>query len=199
MALKNPEGGSADVLELEDKLARVRSQLTSKLDNQKNLALILTAVEENIDEQKNPRTPVAYFVSFLSLLEQSVVEDSVADAGVAAAAAYFLDLVLPFTPAPLLKQKFGPILTKLAPVLTSSDAEAALVRSSIGALESLLLAQDHQQWSSSGNVSPKRALVGMLELSFDLLHGCQCIGVGIPIAFETCFNRTRQNAYASQT
>lgn len=167
MALKNPEGGSADVLELEDKLARVRSQLTSKLDNQKNLALILTAVEENIDEQKNPRTPVAYFVSFLSLLEQSVVEDSVADAGVAAAAAYFLDLVLPFTPAPLLKQKFGPILTKLAPVLTSSDAEAALVRSSIGVLESLLLAQDHQQWSSSGNVSPKRALVGMLELSFD--------------------------------
>lgn len=168
MAMNNPDGGAAvDVLILEEKLNRIRTQLTSKLDNQKNLALILTAVEENIDEQKNNRTPVAYFVSFLALLEQSVVDDSVADSNVAGAAAYFLDLVLPYTPAPLLKQKFGPILTKLAPVLTSTAAEPALLRSSVGALESLLLAQDHLQWSSSGTVSPKRALVGMLELSFD--------------------------------
>lgn len=167
MAMNNPDGVAVDVLVMEEKLNRIRSQLTSKLDNQKNLALILSAVEENIDEQKNPRSPVAYFVSFLALLEQSVAEDSIADAGVAGAAAYFLDVVLPFTPPALLKQKFGPILTRLAPLLTSADAEPALIRSSVGALESLLMAQDHLQWNSSGTVSPKRALVGMLELSFD--------------------------------
>lgn len=168
MADNNPDGGqSVDVFEMEDKLAKIRSHITSKLDNQKNLALILSAVEENIEEQKNEKTPVAYFVSFLSLLEQSVVDDAVADSNVAAAAAYFLDTVLPYTPTPLLKQKFGQILTKLAPVLTSPQAEAALVRSSVGSLESLLLAQDHQQWASSGNVSPRRAMVGLLELSFD--------------------------------
>lgn len=168
MADNNPDGGvSVDAFAMEDKLAKIRSQVTSKLDNQRNLALILSAVEENIEEQKNEKSAVAYFVSFLALLEQSVSEGGINDAKVAAAAAYFLDLVLPFTPAPLLKQKFGQILTRLAPVLTSPEAEAALVRSSVGSLESLLLAQDNQQWASSGNVSPRRALIGMLELSFD--------------------------------
>lgn len=168
MADLNPDGGvSIDAFAMDDKLAKIRSQVNSKLENQKNLALILSAVEENIDEQKNERTAVAYFVSFLALLEQSVTDERIKDAKVAGAAAYFLDLVLPFTPAPLLKQKFGQILTRLAPVLTSADAEAALVRSSVGSLESLLLAQDNQQWASSGNVSPRRALIGMLELSFD--------------------------------
>ena len=66
-----------------------------------------------------------------------------------------------------MKAKFGEILTKLAPPLTNPESEAPLVRSTIGALESLLLAQDHQQWVSSGNISPKRALIGLLELSFD--------------------------------
>lgn len=164
----NPDGGvSLEVLAMEDKLAKIRTHVNSKLDNQKNLALILSAVEENIEEERNEKSPVAYFVSFLALLDQAVAEDGVKDVSVAAAAAYFLDMVLPFTPKALLKQRFGQILTKLAPVLTDAEAEALLVRSLIGALETLLLAQDHQQWLSSGNVSPKRAVVGMLELSFD--------------------------------
>ena len=38
----------AFLLELEDKLAKIRSQVNSKLENQKHIAIILTAVEENI-------------------------------------------------------------------------------------------------------------------------------------------------------
>ena len=38
----------AFLLELEDKLAKIRFQATSKLENQKHVAIILTAVEENI-------------------------------------------------------------------------------------------------------------------------------------------------------
>ena len=168
MADNNPDGGlSADVFLMEDKLSKIRTQINSKLDNQKNLAIILSAVEENIEEQKNEKTPVAYFVSFLSLLDQSVKGDSIVDSGLATTTAYFLDIIFPFTPKPLLKAKFGEILTKLAPPLTNPESDAPLVRSTIGALESLLLAQDHQQWVSSGNISPKRALIGLLELSFD--------------------------------
>lgn len=168
MSANNPDGGiSDDVFIMEDKLSKIRAQINSKLDNQKNLAIILSAVEENIDEQKNEKTPVAYFVSFLLLLDQSVKDDVIVDSNLATTTAYFLDIIFPFTPKPLLKSKFADILTKLAPPLTHPEAEAPLVRSTIGALESLLLAQDHQQWSSSGNVSPKRALVGLLELSFD--------------------------------
>ncbi|KAK6463847.1 NUC173 domain-containing protein [Scheffersomyces coipomensis] len=164
----NPDGGlSSDFFALDDRLAKIRAQITSKLENQKHLAVILSAVEENIEEQKNEKTPVAYFVSFLSLLNQSINDNGIVDAKLAATTAYFLDIVLPFTPKPLLKSKFGEILTKLAPSLTHADSEAALIRSSIGALESLLLAQDYQQWQSSGNISPKRAFVGLLELSFD--------------------------------
>lgn len=168
MADNNPDGGmsvEADILE--EKLVKIRTQVNSKLENQKNLALILSAVEENIEEQKNEKTPVTYFVSFLSLLELSVVNDSIVDANVTTAAAYFLDLVVPATPAALLKLKFAQILTKLAPVLTNEQSGAPLLRSAVGALEGLLLAQDHRLWLSSGNVSPKRALVGLLELAFD--------------------------------
>lgn len=172
MADNNPDGGeNIDVFIMEDKLSKIRSQINSKLDNQKNLAIILSAVEENIEEQKNEKTPVAYFVSFLSVLDQCVSEDKILDASLATSTAYFLDLIFPFTPKGLLKSKFSEILTKLAPSLSNPEADAPLVRSTIGALETLLLAQDHQQWvnglNSNAAVSPKRALVGLLELSFD--------------------------------
>lgn len=164
----NPDGGaSVEVVVFEEKLDRIRGQVNSKLENQKHLALILSAVEENLADENSEKSPVAYFVSFLSILEQAVTEDAVTDAAVAASAAYLLDIVLPSIPAPLLKQKFGQILTRLAPVLTNPEAEAPLVKSSIGSLETLLLTQDSKAWSSSSTVSPKRALVGLLELSFD--------------------------------
>lgn len=160
-------GSLMDLNDLELKLSRCRTQINSKLDNQKNLALILSAVEENIESLGNKKTPVAYFVSFIALLDQAISQDAVVEEKLASAAAYFLDLTLPFTAKSLLRQEFAAILTKLAPILTSADAEALLVRSSIGALEGLLIAQDSQQWLNTTNVSPKRALLGMIELSFD--------------------------------
>ncbi|RLV92488.1 Ribosomal RNA-processing protein 12 [Spathaspora sp. JA1] len=164
----NPDGGvSIDTLVLDDKLAKIRTQISSKLDNQKHLAIILSAVEENIEEQKNDKTPVSYFVSFLSLLDQCIQDDQIVDDNLATTTAYFLDLVFPFTPKALLKAKFNQILAKLAQPLTHPDAQAPLVRSTIGALESLLLAQDQPQWTSTSAISPKRAFLGLVELSFD--------------------------------
>ncbi|EGV63832.1 pre-rRNA processing protein [Yamadazyma tenuis] len=168
MATNNPDGGHSDELfEMENKLSKIRSQVNSKLDNQKHLAVILSAVEENLQDQKTEKTPVAYFVSFCSLLDQSISNDFIVDQGLATASSYFLDIVLPFTAKPLLVSKFGDILAKLAVPITSSDAEAPLVRSTIGALESLLLAQDYQRWTSNDSISPQRAMAGLLELTMD--------------------------------
>ncbi|CDK25930.1 unnamed protein product [Kuraishia capsulata CBS 1993] len=152
---------------IEDKLDRIRLQINSKLDNQKQLAIILSAVEENIEEQKTKKSEVAYFVSFLGLLQQSIQNDEIVDLSLATVSAYFLDLFFPYLPAQLLKSRFSDILTMLAPALTNEASEAPLIRSSVGALEALLLAQDHASWGSNVSVSPRRGLYGLLELSLD--------------------------------
>ncbi|CCH43890.1 Ribosomal RNA-processing protein [Wickerhamomyces ciferrii] len=166
------EDKDLDLIDFEFKLQKIRTQITSKLENQKHLALILSAVEENISDQNSngQKSPVAYFVSFLSLLEQSinVQTDEILDPALAASSAYFLDLTLPFIPKSLLKSKFPEILTKLAPAITNTEAEAPLIRSAIGALETLLIAQDLNSWNNSSlNINPKRGLGGLLEYSLD--------------------------------
>jgi ribosomal RNA-processing protein 12 len=86
----------------------------------------------------------------------------------AASTVYLLDLFTPATPAPLLRSKFPIILKHLVPALTRSDAEAPLIRSSIGVLESLLLAQDAAGWNiPQADISPRRAVMGLLQLGID--------------------------------
>lgn len=158
------------LLEFESKLQKIRQQINSKLENQKHIALVLSAVEENISSQSGSASPVAYFVSFLSLLDQSIDadNDTITDANLVATAAYLLDLTLPVIPKALLKTKFAEILVKLAPAITSSDAEAPLIKSAVGSLETLLLAQDINSWNNSAlNINPKRGFGGLLEYSLD--------------------------------
>ncbi|QPG73215.1 hypothetical protein FOA43_000522 [Brettanomyces nanus] len=157
------------IVELKGKLDKVRSQISSKLVNQQHLALILQTVEENLDQQHQEKTAVAYFVSFLSLLDQCCENDQIKDFALATGAVYFLNLVSPYTPKGLLRPHFGDILTKVAPALTDEHSQAPLIRSSIGFLESLLLAQDLDAWNNVNNykISPKRGLMGLLELSLD--------------------------------
>lgn len=156
-----------DEFVLEEKLDKIRGHASLGLANQKQLAVILSAIDETIDEQHGDKNAVGYFVSFLALLHQLVDELGIVDQQLAAATAYFLDLVFPFTPELLLRAKFGEILIKLAPALTNPEAEAPLVRLTIGALELLLLAQDHAAWLGLGLTLPKRALVGLVEMLFD--------------------------------
>lgn len=160
-----------ETAEFEQRLSKIRAQISSKLENQKHIALVLSAVEENISSQANNNTtPVAYFVSFLALLEQAInaQNDEIVDQSLAATAAYLLDIVLPFIPKALLKSKFADILIKLAPAITSSDAQAPLIRSAIGSLETLLIAQDVHSWTNSAvNINPKRGFGGLLEYSLD--------------------------------
>ncbi|KAI4275479.1 MAG: hypothetical protein LQ337_003192 [Flavoplaca oasis] len=150
----------------EEKLDKIRSP---KLQNQKETAIVLSAVEATLKEQHHSQTPTGYFVALLALLTQAhLPNNGVANDHLASSVVYLLDLVIGHVPAAILRTKFSQILTYIAPVLTSEDATAPLLRSSIGCLESLLVAQDGAAWTlSQAQISPRRAMAGLLSLASD--------------------------------
>ncbi|KAK7948984.1 uncharacterized protein PG986_009870 [Apiospora aurea] len=149
---------------LEEKLDKIRSP---NLQSQQQTVVILNAVEETLKEQDTPRTPTGYFAALLALLNQSIANGQI-NKELTPAVIYLLDLITPYAPQPLLRSKFTQILQLLAPVLLLADAEAALLKSSVGCLESLLLAQDAAAWKLATNeISPRRAVAGLLNLSLD--------------------------------
>ncbi|QLQ79242.1 hypothetical protein HG537_0B05890 [Torulaspora globosa] len=161
-------------LELEEKLAKIRQQINSKLENQKHVAIILSAVEENIessDDQNISSNVVKYLIALMSLLDQVIVQETgeIGNLQLATSTCYLLDLIFHYAPRTLLRSKFAEILTKIAPFITDAKAEAPLIRSAIGCLEALLIAQDAQAWNNTQDLSitPNRGLQGLLQLSLD--------------------------------
>ncbi|SMN19107.1 similar to Saccharomyces cerevisiae YPL012W RRP12 Protein required for export of the ribosomal subunits [Maudiozyma saulgeensis] len=164
----------AHMLELEDRLSKIRKQATSKLENQKHIAIILTAVEDNIeghDTNDTSKNIISYMVAFMSLLDQAIDKDThnIIDLQLATAATYLLDIIFQYSPKKLLRSKFSELLAKIAPCITDEKAEPLLIRSAIGCLASLLVAQDAQAWNNTHNltITPMRGLQGLLELSLD--------------------------------
>ena len=156
-----------DKMSLNERLDKIRS--SPKLQNQQQTAVVLSAVEETLRAQKSEPTPTAYFAALLSILGQFVSSDNaIASKEGAYAVVYLLDLVTSHVPAPLLRSKFPQILGSLAPALTHPEAEAPLLRTSIGCLESLLVAQDSQAWAlPQSQSSPRGAVGGLLALAVD--------------------------------
>ncbi|KAF5511795.1 Ribosomal RNA-processing protein 12 [Colletotrichum siamense] len=149
---------------LAEKLDKIRSP---GLQSQKRTAVVLEAVDTTLKEQKTEPTPTGYFAALLALLTQAVESGNVASE-TTTSVVYLLDTVTPFAPQPILRAKFTQILTSLAPVLLLEDAEALLLRSSIGCLESLLLAQDSAAWELGiTQIGPRRAVAGLLNLALD--------------------------------
>ncbi|BFZ64427.1 pre-rRNA processing protein [Saitoella coloradoensis] len=149
---------------LDEKLGRIRLQATSKLANQKQLAVVLGAVEDTLRAQDIEEfTPTAYFGALLTLLDQSISNKELA-----ASTLYLLDAVTPSTPHGILRSKFDQILGLLAPALGSigSEADAPLIRSTIGCFEALLIAQDAAAWSQPASGS-RKALLAILTLTLD--------------------------------
>ncbi|KAI1388856.1 NUC173-domain-containing protein [Hypoxylon trugodes] len=149
---------------LEEKLDKIRSP---NLQSQQQTVVVLKAVEETLKEQNTQPTPTGYFAALLALLNQSL-ETGKINKELTPSVVYLLDIVTPFAPQPLLRSKFTQILSLLAPVLLLDDAEAPLVKPSIGCLESLLLAQDSAAWKlPTSEISPRRAVAGLLNLATD--------------------------------
>ncbi|KAB8346247.1 hypothetical protein FH972_023292 [Carpinus fangiana] len=158
---------SEGIVKLNERLDQIRSQ--PKQQNQQQTGVVLSAVEDTLrDDQKTEFTPTAYFAALLSLLNQYVSAAGIVNKDVATAVVYLLDLVTPHVPTPLLRSKFEPILTSLAPSLTHPDADAPFLRSAIGCLVSLLVVQDNQAWARpQSQVGPRQAAAGLLNLSVD--------------------------------
>ncbi|KAK8198670.1 pre-rRNA processing protein [Zalaria obscura] len=152
---------------LNERLDKIRSQ--PKLQGMQQTAVILNAVDDTLKTQKAEPTPTAYFAALLALIGQYISsEKGIANKELAYAVVYLLDLVTSHVPAPLLRSKFPQILGGLAPALTHQEAEAPLLRASIGCLESLLVAQDAQAWAlPASQLSPRRAVAGLLGLAVD--------------------------------
>ncbi|KAH7075435.1 NUC173 domain-containing protein [Paraphoma chrysanthemicola] len=153
-------------MSLEEKLTKIRDN--PKLQGQQQTHLLLSSIESVLRSQQSEFTPTAYFAALLSLLGRQITPDGIANKDTAGATIYLLDLVTPAVPAPLLRSKFTEILTSLAPALTHADADAPLIRSSIGCLESLLVVQDARAWElPQSQISPRRAVAGLLQISVD--------------------------------
>ena len=137
--------------------------------DRKQTSVVLSAVEDTLKDHKYGSTPTAYFAALLALLSQSVSpSNGIVNKELATSVVYLLDIIAPHVPAPLLRSKFSQILTSLAPVLTHNDIEAPFIRSSVGCLESLLVAQDKAAWAlPQTQVSPRRAIAGLLVLASD--------------------------------
>ena len=154
-------------MSLSERLDKIRS--SPRLQNQQQTAVVLNAIEDTLRAQKSEPTPTAYFAALLSLLGQYIsAGNGTTNKDGAYAVVYLLDLVTSHVPAPLLRSKFPQILENLAPVLTSSDGEAPLLRAGIGCLESLLSAQDSQAWAlPQSQSSPRGAVGGLMVLAMD--------------------------------
>ncbi|TGO66272.1 hypothetical protein BOTNAR_0064g00090 [Botryotinia narcissicola] len=152
-------------MSLQEKLDKIRSP---KLQNQKQTAIVLSAVEDTLKDQKTEATPTGYFAALLALLRQACPQDGEVNKDLTTSVVYLLDIITPFAPQPLLRSKFTQILTNLGPALILPEADAPLLRPSIGCLESLLLAQDSTAWELEVMaIGPRRAIAGLLNFAVD--------------------------------
>ncbi|KAL3474366.1 armadillo-type protein [Aspergillus californicus] len=151
---------------LAEKLDKIKSP---KLQNQHHTAVVLSAVEDTLRDQKADFSATAYFAALLALLSQSLsAAQGIVNKELATSVVYLLDITTADVPAPILRSKFSQILTNLAPALSLPEVEAPLLRPSIGCLESLLIAQDVPAWNlPHTQIGPRRAIAGLLSLSVD--------------------------------
>ncbi|KKK15127.1 hypothetical protein ARAM_007270, partial [Aspergillus rambellii] len=151
---------------LAEKLEKIKSP---KLQNQHHTAVVLSAVEDTLRDQKADFSPTAYFAALLALLSQSLsASQGIVNKDLATSVVYLLDTTTTYVPAPILRSKFSQILTNLAPALSLPEVEAPLLRPSIGCLESLLVAQDAPAWNlPHTQIGPRRAIAGLLSLAVD--------------------------------
>ncbi|KAK2865010.1 hypothetical protein FQN49_003993 [Arthroderma sp. PD_2] len=151
---------------LHEKLDKIKSP---KLQNQHHTGVVLSAVEDTLRDQNAEFTATAYFAALLALLPQSInTTQGIVNKELATSVVYLLDIVSAYVPAPLLRSKFAQILGSLVPALTLAEVEAPLLKSSVGCLQNLLIAQDSAAWAlPASEVGPRRAIAGMLALAVD--------------------------------
>ena len=168
--LADPEGrvdltalGSSSKMLLEEKFVKIRSP---NLESQQHTRVVLSSIEDTLQEQKTAATPTAYFAALLALLRQLAANSSASD--IVISTVYLLDVVLPSVPPQLLRSQFNQISTSISPLITQLAESPPLVKSCIGCLDSLLSVQDAAAWAlPQGQLGPRKAIVGLLGLTLE--------------------------------
>ncbi|KAK5072936.1 pre-rRNA processing protein [Lithohypha guttulata] len=151
---------------LEEKLEKIKKP---NLENQKHTAVVLTSIEDTLSEANEKFTATAYFAALLALLKQITSDSNVGEPGeIVTSTVYLLDIITSHVPHALLRTQFAPIITLLAPSLDTASTNTPLLKSAIGCLESILIAQDGPAWNlPATQIGPRQALNALLPLAID--------------------------------
>lgn len=144
---------------MEAKFTKIRTQINSKLENQKQYAGTLQAIEEALVEQNAPLNPTGYFAAMMAALQSS--HGSPQTRG---CLLYLLDEVFPELPASVLRQKCADVLPILLAALEEDSEDQPVARSTIGCIEPLLIAQDVAFWNQP---QAKKMYQALLVMSVD--------------------------------
>jgi uncharacterized membrane-anchored protein YhcB (DUF1043 family) len=125
----------------------------------KQVSILLNAVDETIKEQSEELSPIAYFGTLMSIIEDAT------DLTVVVSCTYLLSIVFQHVPHSVLKLKFDDISTLFEKLLISYQDNAPIVRAVTKLLEVLLCAQDNLTWKK--NTKCKKILQDILSLSLD--------------------------------
>jgi len=140
---------------------KIRTQINSSLENQKEAALVLQAVDQTIREQGQTPNAVAYFAALMTVLDQQKESDNLS---IISAITYLLSIVFPKLPASILKVKFQDISVIVSSVLERYQSHAPLARSIISCFECILIAQDSVIWLTD---TAKRMFEVIIILAID--------------------------------
>lgn len=156
VVLAGPSAGEDPAVALAQSLDKIRHQTTSNLVHQKRPATLLLAIEATLtEESETALTPVAYFAALLSTLEQIASlpadQQQVADpeGETLAAVLYLLAMVLPYTPASIIRTRTSSLLEVLAPLLATLKESAPAIKSLFAIFATLFLSLDNATLTSS--------------------------------------------------
>lgn len=186
---------------MEETFLRIRGQVGSKLDNQKQVAITLQTVDEVLESQGQPKIASAYFGILLTLLEQD-------EGKLRPSIIYLLDVVFAEVSDSILKAKLVDIIKIFFTVLDEESDSAPIIKAAVGCLEVLIKAQEKTAWS---HPALKKAYQYLLHLCFDsrpklrrraheavagILDG-QPSPISVTMTFDFCINHLKRIRKAS--
>ncbi|KAG8861736.1 hypothetical protein FRB96_002694 [Tulasnella sp. 330] len=156
---------------LEETLSKIKCHVGSSAPSQKAPALLLRALEAAMTEQSTAPTPVAYFASLITTLDQALKRASQSgdisnldEGAILPATLYLLGAVLPTVPSMIIRTNLPtllPMITQLFPTLTQHPSPLC---SQIVIFGALLRSLEAPQFSTP---QLRQSYASMLELTMD--------------------------------
>lgn len=154
---------------LEESLGKIRPHVKSNLVNQSAPAKILVAVEAALKEQKQEVSPVAYYASLLTTLQEALKREQASvnldEGAVVPSTLYLLSLVLPHTPAPVIRSNLASLLAVVAPLFPVVSGSAPPLRSQLSLFGALFPSLD--QATLNGTLLLRQSFASILEFTID--------------------------------